>query len=434
MIANRLLPVAARITLTVIYGLTLMLCKLIRRARHLHTGLPASVAVTGTFFNPGWFRAHMIPLVRCGVREVIVVTDRPLQELANVRFACPPPWLIKVSGRALAKLVWLMITAIRRRPDLFIGYHIFPGAVGALISARLFRRPACYQMTGGPIEAIGGGWRAENSLMARLARPSPLIEHLAIAVIRQFDLVVVRGSKAQAFLAGHGIRESVAVITGSLTRSPKVVPTGPQFDLVFVGRLTEIKRPLMFLEVAARVKRHRPSLRTAVVGTGPLLPAMRQRARDLDIHNSIEFCGQRSDVSDIIAQSRVFVLTSRSEGFSIAMVEAMDAGVVPVVADVGELNDLVVSGESGYVVSPDNLEEYVERILLVLEDPSLFDRLSACASRVARSRASVDVVSALWTDHLAELTRRLESSAGTVPRGNRRAGAWNPSDARRNRY
>lgn len=412
-----ILPLAARIMLTVIYSFTLMLCRLTRRARHLHTGLPSCIAVTGTFYNAGWFRAHMIPLVRCGVREVIVVSDRPLQELANVRFACPPRWLLSVSGRALAKLVWLIVTAIRRRPDLFIGYHIFPGAVGALIAARLFRRPACYQMTGGPIEAIGGGWRAENPLMARLARPSSLIEHLAIAVIRQFDLVVVRGSKAQAFLAHHGIQESVAVITGSIIRPPKTTLTGPQYDLVFVGRLTEIKRPLMFLEIAAHVKRHIPSLRIAIVGAGPLLPAMQQRAGELHIHDSIEFCGQRSDVSNIIARSRVFVLTSRSEGFSIAMAEAMDAGVVPVVADVGELSDLVVSGENGYVVSPDDLQEYVERILLVLRDSSLFDRLSTCAARVARSRAAVDVIAGHWKDHLVNLARRSESSYASVPPG-----------------
>jgi glycosyltransferase involved in cell wall biosynthesis len=270
--------------------------------------------------------------------------------------------------------------------------------------------------------------------MARLARPSPLIEHLAIAVIRQFDLVVVRGSKAKSFLAGHGIRESVAVITGSIIRSPKVTPGPPQYDLVFVGRLTEIKRPLMFLELAARVKRHRPSLRAAVVGTGPLLPVMRQRALELDIHDSIEFCGQRSDVSDIIARSRAFVLTSRTEGFSIAMVEAMDAGVVPIVADVGELSDLIVSGENGYLVSPDNLAEYVERILLVLGDPSLRDRLSERASRVARSRAAVNVIAAHWAHHLGELARRSESFEGTVACGKRQSKMLNPSGAGRNRH
>src|SRR5713226_2782058 len=97
--------------------------------------------------------------------------------------------------------------------------------------------------------------------MARLARPSPLIEHLAIAVIRQFDLVVVRGSKARAFLAQHGVHEAVAVITGSVALPGRPVHAEREYDLVFIGRLTEIKRPLLFVEIAARVKRRIPALR-----------------------------------------------------------------------------------------------------------------------------------------------------------------------------
>jgi glycosyltransferase involved in cell wall biosynthesis len=267
-------------------------------------------------------------------------------------------------------------------------------------------------MTGGPLEFIGGGWRAENPLMSRLLRPSPLVERLAIAVIRHFDLVVVRGSKAQAFLASHGIHESVVVITGSIPQLTRAAHVRPHYHLVFVGRLTEIKRPLMFLELVARVKQYFPSLRSAVVGTGPLLSAMRRRSRELHISDSVEFCGQQSDVSEILGRSRAFVLTSRSEGFSIAMAEAMDAGVVPVVADVGELSDLIVSGENGYLVEPDDLEQYVARILLLLRDSTLFDRLSTRAARTARSRAAVDVIAAHWANHLVDLAHRSGSPDG----------------------
>lgn len=403
---NPMLSIAARFALGAIYSLALVLCRLTGRRRQMPAGLPRCVAVTGAFYNPGWFRAHMIPLLRSGINEVIVVTDRPLQALPHVRFACPPRWLTGVSGRALAKFLWLLLVGVRRRPDLFVGYHIFPGAIGALLAGRLFRRPACYQMTGGPLELLGGGWRAENPLMARLLRPSPLLQRLAITLIRHFDLVVVRGSKAQAFLADHGIRESVAVITGSIPQLAPAEHVGPHYHLVFVGRLTEIKRPQIFLELVARVKQHFPSLRSAVVGTGPLLSALRRRSRELNISDSVDFCGQQSDVSKIVGRSRVFVLTSRSEGFSIAMAEAMGAGVVPVVADVGELSDLIVSGDNGYLVAADDLDQYVERILLLLRDPTLFERLSTRAAGTARSRAAVDVIAAHWAHHLVELARR----------------------------
>ena len=95
--ASPFVSMAARIILALTYSLTLLLCRLTPRARRWPTSLPSCVAVTGTFYNPGWFRAHIAPLVRSGAGTVIVVTDRPLLHLAKVRFSCPPRWLTSVS-------------------------------------------------------------------------------------------------------------------------------------------------------------------------------------------------------------------------------------------------------------------------------------------------------------------------------------------------
>jgi len=161
---------------------------------------------------------------------------------------------------------------------------------------------------------------------------------------------------------------------------------------------------------------------------------MRRRSRELNMDDSIAFCGQRLDVADIVARARIFVLTSRSEGFSIAMVEAMGAGAVPVVADVGELGDLVVSGESGYLVSPDELEAYVERIVHVLRDSDLFDRLSTCAAKSAMSRAAADVIAARWADHLVALGPCSASSCGAARHGETRHPALDPSTGTHDRH
>jgi len=303
----------------------------------------------------------------------------------------------------LAKFVWLIITGLRYRPDLFMGYHIFPGAISALIVGRVLGRPTCYQMTGGPPEVIGGGWRAENRLMARLVRPSILIEHLAIAVIRRFDLVVVRGTKARAFLELHGITGHIAVITGSVAGKPKANHAERYYDIVFVGRLTDIKRPLVFVEIAALARRRHPSLRAAVVGSGPLFHAMQRRSRELNIADCLHFLGQRSDVSAILSRSKIFLLTSSSEGLSIAMAEAMAAGAVPVVADVGDLSDLIDNDRNGFLVTPGNVHEYVDRVVLLLRDHSLRVRLSQSATKTALSNATVEVIAERWSTHLTQI-------------------------------
>ena len=397
-----ILSMLARGTLTLVYALTVLVCRVTPASRRWGAGLPARIAVTGTFYNPGWFQAHMAPLIRSGVREVTVVSDRPLQELAGVCFSCPPPWLRHLTGRAVAKFVWLLVVAIRHRPDVFIGYHIFPGAVTALIAARLFKRPACYQMTGGPLEVLGGGWHAENPVMGALASPSPLIERLAIAVIRRFDLVVVRGSKAKAFLMDRGV-DRVAVITGSVITPIDVPAPAREYDLLFVGRLAAIKQPLQFVDTVARVRRRRPAVRAAVVGNGPLLDAARERAALLGIGESIEFLGHSDDIGGILARARLFILTSRSEGLSIAMAEAMAAGVVPIVADVGDLSDFVVDGVTGFLVTPNDVDEFSRRAALLLENEELWARQSQAAAAAAGQHAGLEAVTRKWALGLAEL-------------------------------
>src|SRR5262249_33969470 len=148
------------------------------------------VVATATFFNAQWFLSHVAPLARSGASEVIVVTERPVLALERVRFWCPPPWLTRLTGRAVSRFTALLACGLARKPDVFIGFHLFPGAISALVVAKVLRRAACYQMTGGPTEIVGGGAYAENRLLAKLGRPSTFLEKLAINVVRQFDLVV----------------------------------------------------------------------------------------------------------------------------------------------------------------------------------------------------------------------------------------------------
>jgi glycosyltransferase involved in cell wall biosynthesis len=268
-------------------------------------------------------------------------------------------------------------------------------------------------MTGGPIEIVGGGAYSENRLLANLGRASRLLESLAMAVVREFDLVVVRGSKAKAFLIDRGVRP-VTVITGSVTFPSEPTARDREYDLVFVGRLAAIKQPLQFVDIVASLRRQLPNVRAAVVGDGPLLNAARERAIALGIEQSIDFLGQIQDVERILTRSKVFVLTSQSEGLSIAMAEAMAAGVVPVVADVGDLGDLVIDGVTGFLVTPDNVSEFAHRAALLLQDPTLWARQSHAATEAARRQTSVDVVTAKWTESLSRLVATSKNSPGAV--------------------
>lgn len=390
----------AAMLVAIVYALAILLSRIRGRRRRSGRGL-RRVAVVGTFYNANWFLSHAVPLTRAGIDELVVVTDEPQAALPGVRFVCPPRWVAGTCGRTLAKLGCLLLVGLRYRPGVYMGYHVVPGGVLALIAARVYGRPACYQMTGGPVEVVGGGFSAENPVLARLGRPRPRLERLALRLVREFDQVVVRGRGARAYLVARGMpTAAVAIIPGSVDPRPLVQRPERAIDLVFVGRLAELKQPLQFVEILAAVVAMRPATCGVMVGGGPLETAVRERAAALGVADRLQLAGQSDQVADVLTRSRVFVLTSRSEGLSIAMAEAMMAGVVPVVAAVGDLADLVCDGVSGYLVAPNDVTAFARRAVGVLDEPALWSSLSEAAAAAARQHVGLDHVSALWRTQL----------------------------------
>ena len=160
----------ATIALTIVYGFAVLVSVVLRGfRRRRHTG---RIIVNGTFHNPNWFHAHITPLVQCGFGEVILVCDEPVADLPNLTYRCPPAWASRLFSRAGAKALWTLWQGIRHPADIFVGYHIFPSAVTALVCGRLTGARVVYQVTAGPLELEGGGWNAENKLMTALGRPS----------------------------------------------------------------------------------------------------------------------------------------------------------------------------------------------------------------------------------------------------------------------
>jgi L-malate glycosyltransferase len=393
----------ARGALAASFGGTWFVARLLARRRS-RSGPTGRLLVTGTFYNRGWFLSHMEPLSRCGANEVIVVTDVQQPAPADVRVVTPTRESVRWLGRAGAKLLLMLRTGREYPADVCMGYHIFPGALTALIVARLLGVKAVYQMTGGPIEVAGGGYQAENVLMSKLGSPSPQLEKLALAVIRQFDLVIVRGEQARHYLADRGVQQ-VSIITGSVGYE-NGISTKRSIDLIFVGRLSEIKQPEQFVEIVARLAMMRPDIKAVMVGGGPELNSLQDQAARLGVRSNIEFLGQREDVADLLRQSKVFVLTSRSEGLSIAMIEAMNCGVPVVAADVGELASVVRSGVNGWLLPGHEMSEFVRRSSELLDDESRWQSFSQAARTAARELSGVDNVANRWRACLQSLSAR----------------------------
>lgn len=138
-----------------------------------------------------------------------------------------------------------------------------------------------------------------------------------------------------------------------------------------VGNLYPVKGYPFFIQSMQRVKHQFPDARFIICGRGRLQAELEALARQCGLENSLQFLGFRTDVRQLLQTMDIFVLSSLSEGLSLAILEAMDAGKPTVVTNVGGNPEIVVDGETGFLVPAENPEILAEKVSLLLSDREL---------------------------------------------------------------
>jgi len=162
-----------------------------------------------------------------------------------------------------------------------------------------------------------------------------------------------------------------------------------------VGRLTEIKKHDLFLEMAQRVCSSRQDVLFLIVGDGELRDELESMVSALGLESAVQFLGWRQDLSTIYAASDLFVLTSRNEGTPVALIEAMASGIPGISTDVGGVRDVITNPAVGAVVPFGNAEALAGSVLSLLTVGN--------AERRAMGMKARDVVSERFTmDRLVE--------------------------------
>lgn len=130
-----------------------------------------------------------------------------------------------------------------------------------------------------------------------------------------------------------------------------------------------------FLSVVRRVREERPELQALVIGDGPLRAQLTATVADLGLEEAVRFTGHLDDVAAALACLDVYVSTSRREGLSVAIIEAMAAGLPCVIADAGGARELVVDGQNGFVLQRGEVAGLGRRVAELLGSPELARRM-----------------------------------------------------------
>ncbi len=146
------------------------------------------------------------------------------------------------------------------------------------------------------------------------------------------------------------------------------------FDVIYVGRLTYPKDPERLIKVCALMKRTKPDVTFAIVGTGELEDTVKALAKELNVEENVQFMGYQTNPMKMVADSKAMILTSRWEGIPMCALEAMALGVPVVSTPVGDMGDLVDNGINGYLCESD--EELADSLLKIVGNSDYRKELS----------------------------------------------------------
>lgn len=158
--------------------------------------------------------------------------------------------------------------------------------------------------------------------------------------------------------------------------------------VAYVARLTGVKRPDRFVDVAAHVAALVPDALFLVAGDGELAPDMRRRATDAGVADRIRMLGWTADVEAVYAAADVVALTSDNEGMPVSLIEAAIAGRPAVTPRVGSAAEVVVDGQTGFVVPPGDARALALAIASLLGDRQLQVAMGIAAARRAAEHFS----------------------------------------------
>ncbi len=224
--------------------------------------------------------------------------------------------------------------------------------------------------------------RIYNASTHTFAPSSPLQEFLIDLGINQNKVSVLgRGVDVEKFSPQYA------------AQTPDVFPFNTDTKkILFVGRLEPEKEVTVLVKLYKAFENSNRDIQFVIVGDGSKLSYLKSKMPCA--HFTGKLTGE--ELSIAYAKSDIFLFPSTTETFGNVIREAMASGVPAVAAKAGGPIDIIKDGENGYLIEPQNINEYVEKLTMLLDNPELLETFSKNAQRDAQSKPWTEITNTLF--------------------------------------
>ncbi|RZS98257.1 glycosyltransferase family 4 protein [Cecembia calidifontis] len=184
------------------------------------------------------------------------------------------------------------------------------------------------------------------------------------------------------------------------------------YDLGYFGRISHPRKGILFLpSVYSNLKKKITNLSIAYYGSGQDLNALKLlHSFDILLKRKILFYGHYhpNEMSNMLGQFKIFLMPSISEGFGIALIEAMSVGTVPIATKIEGVTDYIIQdGYNGFVVDRKK-DAFVEKVAFLLENPDVLEKMKLNAMETVRTKFEIDVVAQQYSELLNKVCTQKE--------------------------
>jgi len=172
------------------------------------------------------------------------------------------------------------------------------------------------------------------------------------------------------------------------TGAREYAPEGEKL-LIHISNFRPVKRVLDCIRILAEAAKRAPA-HLLMVGDGPDRGAAEHLARELKVEHRVSFLGKQNHVERLFPLAHVLLLPSELESFGLAALEGMACGVPPVATRVGGVPELVRHGVDGFLEQPGDIAAQAARVVELLRDEALHDRMARESRRSAQERFCSD--------------------------------------------
>ena len=242
--------------------------------------------------------------------------------------------------------------------------HVLAGIAGSLL-----KRPVVATVHGMHLSAheLGVALAAQSHLITNCQET--YIQALALGVPAERVNVFHNGVDTELYTPGR---------SGRKFREALNMPAGTPL-VGFVGRLEYDKGPDLFLRAAGHIHETAPDVHFAVVGDGSMLKRLNQLSKQFRLERHLHFVDWSTETAEIYPAFDIMAHTSRNDGTSLVLLEAMACGRPVVAMAVGGVREMVENEHTGMLVEANDWERMGHQVIQLLDQPNLLKSMGAAA-------------------------------------------------------